>query len=151
MGNETIIAQTFSKDLAREYGEVMGNYSLWSNLTIWWGIGVNLHRLPYNARNHEYYSEDSVLSAFLASATIEGAQKYGVIAAPKHVAFNDSEVNRTGVATFMTEQKAREGELRAMQASFEDAKCLGAMTAYNRAGIYPLNQPNQLFCNLNLN
>ena len=148
MGNETIIAQTFSKDLAREYGEVMGNYSLWSNLTIWWGIGVNLHRLPYNARNHEYYSEDSVLSAFLASATIEGAQKYGVIAAPKHVAFNDSEVNRTGVATFMTEQKAREGELRAMQASFEDAKCLGAMTSYNRACIYTDNAHPTLLKNI---
>ena len=116
MGNETVIAQTFNKDLVEEYGEVMGNYSLWSNLTIWWGIGVNIHRCPYNARNHEYYSEDSVLSAFLGAKTIEGAQKYGVIAAPKHIAFNDSEVNRTGVATFMTEQKAREGELRAMQA-----------------------------------
>jgi len=139
MCNETIIAQTFNKELAYEYGAVMGNYSLWSNLTIWWGIGVNLHRTPYNARNHEYYSEDPVLSAFLGAEEIKGSQKYGVIAAPKHVAFNDSECNRTGVATFMTEQKAREGELRAMQASFEDAKCLGAMTAYNRVGVYTDN------------
>ncbi len=148
MGNETIIAQTFNKELAREYGEAMGNFSLWSNLTIWWGIGVNLHRCPYNARNHEYYSEDPVLSAFLGAATIEGAQKYGVIAAPKHVAFNDSEVNRTGVATFMTEQKAREGELRAMQSCFEDAKTLGAMTAYNRVGVYTDNAHPTLLKNI---
>ena len=139
MGNETIIAQTFSKQLAEEYGKVMGNYSLWANLTIWWGIGVNLHRVPYNARNHEYYSEDPVLSALQGAATISAAQKYGVIAAPKHIAFNDSEVNRTGVATFMTEQKAREGELRAIQACIEDAKALGAMTAYNRVGVYTDN------------
>lgn len=139
MGNETIVAQTFNKDLAEEYGKVMGNFSLWANLPIWWGIGVNLHRSPYNARNHEYYSEDPVLSGFTGAATIKGAQAYGVIAAPKHVAFNDSEVNRTGVATFMTEQKAREGELRAMQSSFEDAKALGAMTAYNRVGVYTDN------------
>ena len=148
MGNETIIAQTFNKKLAREYGEVMGNYSLWSNLTIWWGIGVNVHRLPYNARNHEYYSEDAVLSAFQGAATIEGAQKYGVIAAPKHVAFNNSEVNRTGVATFMTEQKAREVELRAMQASIEDAGALGVMTAYNRAGVYTDNAHPALLKNI---
>ena len=148
MGNETVIAQTFNKDLVEEYGEVMGNYSLWSNLTIWWGIGVNIHRCPYNARNHEYYSEDSVLSAFLGAKTIEGAQKYGVIAAPKHIAFNDSEVNRTGVATFMTEQKAREGELRAMQASIEDAKALGAMTAYNRVGVYTDNAHPTLLKNI---
>ncbi len=148
MGNETIVAQTFNKGLAEEYGKVMGNYSLWSNLTIWWGIGVNLHRVPYNARNHEYYSEDAVLSAFQGAATIKGAQAYGVIAAPKHIAFNDSEVNRTGVATFMTEQKAREGELRAMQASIEDAKALGAMTAYNRVGVYTDNAHPTLLKNI---
>ncbi len=148
MGNETIIAQTFNKELAEDYGKVMGNYSLWSNLTIWWGIGVNLHRSPYNARNHEYYSEDAVLSAYLGASTIIGAQKYGVIAAPKHVAFNDSEVNRTGVATFMTEQKAREGELRAMQASFENANALGAMTAYNRVGVYTDNAHPTLLKNI---
>ena len=148
MGNETIIAQTFSKQLAEEYGKVMGNYSLWSNLTIWWGIGVNLHRVPYNARNHEYYSEDPVLSALQGAATISGAQKYGVIAAPKHIAFNDSEVNRTGVATFMTEQKAREGELRAIQACIEDAGALGAMSAYNRAGVYTDNAHPTLLKNI---
>ena len=136
---EGLVAQTFNKDLAEEAGKVMGNFSLWSNLTIWWGIGVNIHRSPYNARNHDYYSEDAVLSAFQGAATIKGAQAYGVIAAPKHVAFNDSEANRTGVATFMTEQKARESELRAEQACFEDAKCLGAMTAYNRVGVYTDN------------
>ena len=36
MANATVIAQTFNKNLASEYGAVMGNYSLWSNLTIWW-------------------------------------------------------------------------------------------------------------------
>ncbi len=148
MCNETVVAQTFNKDLAEEYGKVMGNFSLWSNLTIWWGIGVNLHRCPYNARNHEYYSEDPVLSALQGAATVAGAQQYGVIAAPKHIAFNDSECNRTGVATFMTEQKAREGELRAMQASIEDAHALGAMSAYNRAGVYTDNAHPTLLKNI---
>ena len=47
MVNETVIAQTFNKDLANEYGKICGNYSLWSNLTIFWGCGTNLHRSPY--------------------------------------------------------------------------------------------------------
>ena len=148
MANETVIAQTFNKELAEEYGKVMGNYSLWSNLPIWWGIGVNLHRTPYNARNHEYYSEDAVLSAFIGAATVKGAQAYGLIAAPKHIAFNDSEVNRTGVATFMTEQKGREGELRAAQSSFEDANALGAMTAFNRVGCYTANAHPKMLKNI---
>ena len=135
MVNETVIAQTFNKDLAADYGRVIGNYSLWANTTIFWGIGTNLHRLPYNARNHEYYSEDAVLTAGQGTAYAAAAMEYGVIIAPKHLAFNDTEINRTGVSVFMTEQQARENELRGTQGIVENAHVLGVMTAYNRVGI----------------
>lgn len=148
MANATVIAQTFNKNLASEYGAVMGNYSLWSNLTIWWGISNNIHRVPYNARNHEYYSEDPVLSSFTGLAEATAAQKYGVIVATKHLAFNDTEVNRTGVSVFMTEQKAREQELRATQAPIETGKVLGVMTAFNRVGITPANAHAGLLQNI---
>lgn len=139
MANETVIAQTFNKELANEFGKVTGNYSLWANLTICWGAGTNLHRLPYNSRNHEYYSEDPILTAYQGASFIKGGMEYGCIIAPKHIAFNDTEINRSGVAVFMTEQKARETELRGTQACIEDAKALGAMTAYNRVGLYTDN------------
>ena len=135
MVNETVIAQTFNKDLAAEYGRVIGNYSLWANTANFWGIGTNLHRLPYNARNHEYYSEDAVLTAGQGTAYAAAAMEYGVIIAPKHLAFNDTEINRTGVSVFMTEQQARENELRGTQGIVENAHVLGVMTAYNRVGI----------------
>ena len=135
MVNETVIAQTFNKDLAADYGRVIGNYSLWANTTIFWGIGTNLHRLPYNARNHEYYSEDAVLTAGQGTAYAATAMEYGVIIAPKHLAFNDTEINRTGVSVFMTEQQARENELSGTQGIVENAHVLGVMTAYNRVGI----------------
>ena len=135
MVNETVIAQTFNKDLAADYSRVIGNYSLWANTTIFWGIGTNLHRLPYNARNHEYYSEDAVLTAGQGTAYAAAAMEYGVIIAPKHLAFNDTEINRTGVSVFMTEQQARENELRGTQGIVENAHVLGVMTAYNRVGI----------------
>ena len=73
------------------------------------------------------------------------AAKHGLFFMPPN---DGSEVNRTGVATFMTEQKAREGELRAMQASIEDAKALGAMTAYNRVGVYTDNAHPTLLKNI---
>ncbi len=139
MASETVLGQTFSKDLAEEWGKVIGNYSIWANTTILWGVGTNLHRTAYNARNHEYYSEDPVLTAFQAAASVSGAKGYGCILAPKHYAFNDTEINRTGVATFMTEQKAREGELRAHQSSVEDAGALGMMSGYNRIGVTSAN------------
>ena len=143
-----IIGQTFSKELAREYGETMGNYSLWSNLTIFWGCGNNIHRSPYNARNHEYYSEDAMLTAYQGSAFVEGGLEYGLIIAPKHFAFNDIEINRTGISVFMTEQQARENELRGTQPIIEDAGALGIMTAYNRVGVTTSNAHTGLLQNI---
>lgn len=148
MVNETVIAQTFNKDLAADYGRVIGNYSLWANTTIFWGIGTNLHRLPYNARNHEYYSEDAVLTAGQGTAYAAAAMEYGVIIAPKHLAFNDTEINRTGVSVFMTEQQARENELRGTQGIVENAHVLGVMTAYNRVGIMQDNAHTGLTKNI---
>ena len=51
--------------------------------------------------------------------------EYGVIIAPKHLAFNDTEINRTGISVFMTEQQARENELRGTQGIVENAQCSG--------------------------
>ena len=80
------------------------------------------HRHAYNGRNGEYYSEDPILSGVTAMEFAIGALKYGLIAAPKHYAFNDQETNRSGVAPYMTEQRAREVELRAYQYAFEATK-----------------------------
>lgn len=148
MTSESVVAQTFSKALSREYGEAMGNYSLWANLTIWWGCGTNLHRSPYNARNHEYYSEDAVLTAFQGAELVRGGAEYGLLVAPKHIAFNDTEVNRIGVSMFMTEQSARENELRGSQSAIEDAHALAAMSSFNRVGVTPDNAHTGLLVNI---
>lgn len=148
MANEVLLACTFNKDLLLEWGELIGNDGLWSgNLTIW-AVAANLHRTPYNGRNFEYYSEDPMLSNYMAAKTVEGALNYGVIVGPKHFAFNDQETQRSGVAPYMTEQKAREGELRAFQGGFEDAGGLGAMTSFSRIGATPVNGSYGLLQNI---
>lgn len=148
MCSVTVVAQTFSKELSKEFGEVMGNYSLWANLPIWWGCGTNLHRSQYNARNHDYYSEDPVLTAFQGASLVAGSQEYGCLNAPKHLAFNDTEINRRGISVFMTEQQARENELRGTQAAIEDAHALALMTAYNRVGVTGSNAHTGLMMNI---
>ena len=148
MANETVIGQTFSKQLAAEWGKAVGNYSLWANTAIWWGVGTNLHRTPYNARNHEYISEDAVLTAGQGAAIIKAGHDYGVLIAPKHLAFNDTEINRTGIAEFMTEQAARENELRGTQSCIEDANALAVMTTYNRVGCVTSNAHTGLLLNI---
>ncbi len=139
MANEVILGCTFNKDLILEWGRLMGNDGLWSGNYMIWGCAANLHRSPWNGRNFEYYSEDPMLSNYMAAATVKGALEYGIIVGPKHLAFNDQETQRSGVAPYMTEQKAREGELRAFQGAMEDAGALGAMTSFSRIGATPVN------------
>ena len=133
MGCAPLVAATFNRDFAEAYGVLWGNDSLFNGLPFIWGPGLNLHRHPYNGRNGEYYSEDPVLSGRVGLAITRGALTKGLICAPKHFAFNDQESNRNGVAPFMTEQKARELELRSFQIAVEGGT-LGLMTSFSRLG-----------------
>lgn len=133
MGCAPLVAATFNKDFCYEYGVLWGNDSLFNGLSFIWGPGLNLHRSAYNGRNGEYYSEDPVLTGTIGLAFIQGGLEKGLVMAPKHLAFNDQESNRNGVAPYMTEQKARELELRSFQIAAEGG-CLGFMTSFSRIG-----------------
>ena len=139
MANETLMASTWNKELIKAWGELMGNDGLMSGNWSIWGAAANTHRSAWNGRNFEYYSEDAMLSNVMCAAVIEGSLKYGVIIGPKHFAFNDQETQRSGVAPYMTEQKARENELRAFQGAYEDKGALGIMTSFSRIGATPVN------------
>ena len=147
------IAYSWNKELAYRVGEItLGESTLVLNLPIMIGPGMNIHRHGYNARGAEYYSEDPVLSGYTGSAVVQGAQSKGTLVNIKHAAFNDQEINRSGIAVFMTEQKARELELRNLQQAFEGngkpasfeadpsrddtytVGALGVMSSYNRIG-----------------
>lgn len=147
------LAYSWNKELAYENGEIiLGESTLVLNLPIMIGPGMNIHRHAYNSRGVEYYSEDPILSGYIGSAVVQGAQSKGTLVNIKHVAFNDQEINRSGIAVFMTEQKARELELRNLQQAFEangkpasfvkdetkddtyTTGALGVMTSYNRIG-----------------
>lgn len=150
------LAYSFNKELSYRNGEIiLGETSLDLNLPIMIGPGGNLHRHGYNGRGSEYYSEDPILSGFTGSAVVQGAQSKGCLVNIKHAAFNDQENNRSGIAVFMNEQKAREMELRNLRQMFlakgkpasfvkDSSKAdtyklgaLGVMTSYNRIGAVP--------------
>lgn len=133
-GCAPLFAATFNKELVKEFGVLWGNDSLYNGLPFIWAPGLNLHRTPYNGRNVEYYSEDPVLAGTIGMELITGGLSKGLIMAPKHFAFNDQESNRNGIAPFMTEQKARELELRSFQIAVENG-CLGLMTSFSRIGV----------------
>ena len=134
MPTEPLVAATFNKALVEREGELLGEDGLYSKESSLFAPGLNLHRTAYCARNHEYYSEDSVLTAYMGNAMCIGQKAKGTMAEPKHFAFNHQESNRSGLSTFLTEQAARENELRGFQMSMANNNAQGIMTAFNRAG-----------------
>ncbi|WEV69354.1 glycoside hydrolase family 3 C-terminal domain-containing protein [Bifidobacterium sp. ESL0775] len=116
----TNLAYSWNKELGYRNGQiVLGESGLIFDLPIMIGPAMNLHRHAYNARSVEYYSEDPVLSGYVGSAVTQGSQSKGTMVNVKHFAFNDQEINRKGVATFMSEQRAREMELRNFEQAIE--------------------------------
>ncbi len=134
MPTEPMVAATFNKELVEEEGIMLGEQGLWANESSIFGPGLNLHRAPYCARAHEYYSEDSMLTNLMGTAVCKGGKSMGTMMEPKHFAFNHQELNRSGLSTFFTEQAARELELRGFQGAMENNYAQGIMTAFNRAG-----------------
>ncbi|MDO4849217.1 MAG: glycoside hydrolase family 3 C-terminal domain-containing protein [Coriobacteriia bacterium] len=142
-GNAPLTAASFNNELYFQMGEFMGEESLFTGIAMLWGPGLNVHRQQYNGRTGEYYSEDPIVCGNAAMEYSMGALEYGLIASPKHFAFNDQETNRAGVAPYMTEQQARENELRGWQIAFEatdydtadhNANMTGLMTSFSKIG-----------------
>ena len=148
MPTDPVVAATFNRELAEREGQLMGEDSLWSNESSIFAPGMNLHRTPYCSRNHEYYSEDSMLTSLVGSAVCIGGSSKGLMMEPKHFAFNHQESNRSGVSTFMDEQAARENELRCFQYVMSENLCQGIMTAFNRAGTVYVGAYENLLVNI---
>ena len=134
MPTEPVVAATFNVELVEREGELFGEDSLWANACSIFGPGLNNHRAVYCSRNHEYYSEDSMLTNILGVAVSKGGKAKGLMMEPKHFALNHQEANRSGTSTFISEQAAREIELRGFQGCLEGNYAMGVMTAFNRLG-----------------
>lgn len=134
MPTEPVVAATFNQELVHREGELLGEDGLWTNISGLQSPGLNLHTAAYCARNHEYYSEDAMLTNRMATSFSAGTWTKGTWSVLKHFAINDMEYNRTGLSTFVTEQSARENGLRAFEGPCTSGTVTGLMTAYNRVG-----------------
>ncbi len=131
---EVLIASTWSTDILSQFGNFYAEDMIYTGGNEAWGPGANIHRTPFGGRNFEYYSEDATLSYILSTAQVAAMTEKGIVVGIKHFSGNEQETNRSGVATFMTEQRFREISLRAFEGVFTKADCLGVMSAYNRVG-----------------
>lgn len=92
----------------------------------------NLHRVPQNGRNFEYFSEDPVLASELAAAETRGIQSVpGMMATIKHFVANNQETQRGSMSSNVPDRAMRELYLRPFVAAV-DAGVGAAMCSYNR-------------------
>ncbi len=129
------VANTFSKNLAYQFGEMIGTMAQEMNVTGWYAPAMNIHRTPYSGRNFEYFSEDGVLSGTMAAQQIAGAKSKGVYAFAKHFALNDQETNRCAMlCTWADEQTMREIYLKPFEMTVKDGGTTAIMTSFNYIG-----------------
>lgn len=88
------LAASWDRNLARQYGAVVGEEQWGKGVEIDLGPTVNIVRDPRWGRAFETYSEDPYLSAQVGAGYIEGLQKTGVMAEVKHWALYNNETNR---------------------------------------------------------
>lgn len=128
----TLLACTFDPELVESLYEAVGNEMLDKGSHVLLAPGMNIHRSPLCGRNFEYYSEDPFLTGIIASGAVNGLQKTGVSACPKHFACNNQEYNRNYNDSRVTERALREIYLKGFEICVKTAKPQNIMTSYNK-------------------
>lgn len=132
--SEVVLASTFNDELVNRVGKMIGEDAIALGVTGWYGPAMNMHRTPFTGRSFEYFSEDPYLSGMIASAEISGARSKGLITYSKHLALNDQDTNRKGLATFANEQSIREIYLKPFELAYKVGGTNAFMESHNRIG-----------------
>lgn len=141
----TAFACTWNKDLAKQFGEMIGDMAHDMHVAGWYAPAMNIHRGAFSGRTFEYFSEDSLLSGVMASNEIAGAKEKGVYSFMKHFALNDQETNRTNmVCTWADEQAIREIYLKPFEMSVKEGGAQAVMSSFNYIGYTYAGASNNL-------
>ena len=127
----TCLAATWNPQMARLYGESLGEEALYRGKGMILGPGVNINRTPLGGRNFEYMGEDPYLASRMVVPYIQGLQSKGVAACVKHYALNNDEEYRHQVNVIVSDRALHEIYLPAFKAAVMEAGTWGIMGAYN--------------------
>lgn len=130
---ENLIGQTWNKELAYQAGQIIGIDGQNFGINGIYAPCVNLHREVLNGRNYECYSEDAVISGYMAANFIKGAKSNGIWCYLKHLALYDSGPY-CDKRVWITEQNFRENYLRAFEIAIKDGGASGMMASFNKIG-----------------
>lgn len=137
-----LTAATWNRDMARQYGESIGDDARARGVGILLGPGVNIYRSPLCGRNYEYMGEDPYLTSEMAVQYIEGVQSKGVISTIKHFAVNNQEWSRHHVSSDVDERTLNEIYFPAFRKAVQKAGVGAVMNSYNLVnGVHATQNP----------
>jgi beta-glucosidase len=125
------LASSWDKDLAREYGALIGRELADQGYNVSLAGGVDITREPRNGRNFEYQGEDPILAGNMVAQLIQGIQSQGIIGDIKHYAMNDEETGRYFENIVVDRRSMRETDLLAFEIGVKQAKPGMIMCSYN--------------------
>ncbi|MCP4226721.1 MAG: beta-glucosidase, partial [Actinomycetia bacterium] len=113
------LAATFDRDLAIEFGRLLGRETKRKGAQVLLAPTVNMARHPLGGRNFESFGEDPLLTAQMAVAYVQGVQSEGVAACGKHFVANDVEYSRMTISSEVSDTLLREIYLAPFEALVE--------------------------------
>lgn len=126
------MASSWNKNLMEQVGMTIGKECNHYGVHVLLAPGVNGKRSPLAGRNFEYYSEDPVLTAEMATAFVKGVESQGTGTSVKHFILNEQETDRRFISSEIDEVTFRELYAYPFEKVIKEAKPFSVMSSYNK-------------------
>ena len=128
----TALAQSWNTELCETMGDIVASEMELFGIHLWLAPAMNIQRSPLCGRNFEYYSEDPLVSGFVAAGITNGVQKHkGCGVTIKHFACNNQETNRVASNSILSERALREIYLKGFEICVKKSQPESIMSSYN--------------------
>ena len=128
----TCLAASWDRDLAKLYGQSVGEEALYRRKNVLLGPGVDIARTPLCGRNFEYMGEDPYLAGQMSAPYVQGLQSNNVAACVKHYAVNDQEFKRLELNVNVDDRALYEIYLPAFKTAMQEGGAWSIMSSYNK-------------------